>query len=374
MKHSTFNLVLSAAVIILRLGMLPIQAAENPKTLEIGAAAPDFNLPGIDGKNHTLKDYAAAKILFIVFTCNHCPTAQAYEDRLLKLHADYKDKGVAVVAISPNDPLAVRLDELGYTDLNDTLDEMKIRAKNRGFTFPYLFDGGSQATSKAYGAIATPHVFIFDQARKLRYVGRIDDSEVKQVKSHDAANALDEMLAGKPVSVEKTKVFGCSIKWAAKRDDSKQWVAKADMEAVEIKPIDAAGVKELAKGHEKKLRLVNVWATWCPPCVHELPELVAINRMYRQRAFEMVTISMDAIDKKNRALEKLTELHVSCENTIFSEEDKDKLVDGLDKEWQGPVPHTLLIAPGGKVIYRHTGEMDVMELRQAIVGYLGRTY
>ena len=374
MKDAKFNFVLLAVVITLCLGMLPIQAAENPKTLEIGAAAPDFNLPGIDGKNHTLKDYAAAKILFIVFTCNHCPTAQAYEDRLLKLHADYKDKGVAVVAISPNDPLAVRLDELGYTDLNDTLDEMKIRAKNRGFTFPYLFDGGTQATSKAYGAIATPHVFIFDQERKLRYVGRIDDSEVKQVKSHDAANALDELLAGKPVTVEKTKVFGCSIKWATKREDSEQWVAKADTEAVEIKPIDAAGVKELAKGDEKKLRLVNVWATWCPPCVNELPELVAINRMYRKRGFEMVTISMDTLDKKGRALEKLTELHVSCANTIFSEEDKDMLVDALDKEWQGPVPHTLLIAPGGKVIYRHTGEMDVMELRQAIVGYLGRTY
>jgi peroxiredoxin len=352
----------------------PARAAENPKTLEIGSAAPDFNLPGVDGKNHSLKEFADAKILCIVFTCNHCPTAQAYEERIIKLHADYKDKGAALVAIMPNDPLAVRLDELSYTDLGDTLEEMKIRAKNRGFKFPYLYDGDTQATAKAYGVVATPHVYIFDQERKLRYVGRIDNSEVKEVTSRDAANALENLLAGKPVRVEKTKVFGCSTKWASKREDAKKWQAKADAEPVELKSIDAAGVKELAKNDGKNLRLVNVWATWCPPCLNEMPELVTMNRMYRKRGFEMVTISMDAPEKKALALEKLTGLHASSANYIFAEDDKDKLVDSLDKEWQGPVPHTLLIAPGGKVIYRHTGEIDPLELRQAIVGYMGRTY
>ncbi len=111
---------------------------EEPKMLEIGAAAPDFALPGVDGKSYSLKDFANAKVLVVIFTCNHCPTAQAYEKRIMQLDADFKEKGVAMVAISPNDPLAVRLDELGYTDLNDTLEEMKIRAGERGFKFPYL--------------------------------------------------------------------------------------------------------------------------------------------------------------------------------------------------------------------------------------------
>ena len=112
-------------------------AAQQPPTpLELGAAAPDFALPGVDGKTYRLADFAAAKVLVCVFTCNHCPTAQAYEERLVQMHADFKDRGVAMVAISPNDPLAVRLDELGYTDVNDSLEDMKIRARDRGFAFP----------------------------------------------------------------------------------------------------------------------------------------------------------------------------------------------------------------------------------------------
>ena len=196
--------------------------AAQPKTLEIGAAAPDFSLPGVDDKTYTLTDFKDATLLVIIFTCNHCPTAQAYEERLARLHADTKSKGVAVVAISPNDPKAVRLDELGYTDLGDSFEEMKIRAKAKTFRFPYLHDGEKQKTARAYGVQATPHVFIFDGERKLRYVGRIDDAEVKEVKSHDARNAIDALLAGRPVAVAKTRVFGCSTKWADKREDAKR--------------------------------------------------------------------------------------------------------------------------------------------------------
>src|SRR5262245_41900232 len=110
------------------------------KTLAIGDAAPDFKLPGVDGKDYSLASFAEAKFLLVVFTCNHCPTAQAYEERIKRLAADYKDKGVALVAISPNDPAAVRLDELGYTDLSDSFEEMKIRAKDHHWNFPYLYD------------------------------------------------------------------------------------------------------------------------------------------------------------------------------------------------------------------------------------------
>lgn len=346
----------------------------GPKTLEIGSRAPDFNLPGVDGKSHALNDFAQAKVLVVIFTCNHCPTAQAYEERMLKMHADYRDKGVALVAISPNDPLAVRLDELGYSDLSDSFEEMKLRAKDRGFKFPYLYDGETQATSRAFGVQATPHVFIFDQERKLRYVGRIDDAEVKQVKSHDARNAIDALLAGKPVPVEKTNIFGCSTKWSDKREDVKKSLEKWDAEAVELKPIDAAGVKALARNDSKKLRLINVWATWCAPCVSELPELVAMNRMYRRRDFELHTISMDAPEKTEKALEVLKKEHLSCANHILSGGSRDDLVKALDPEWPGPIPHTILVAPGGKVIYRETGQFDPLKLKRAIVGYLGRTY
>ena len=130
--------------------------------LKIGDVAPDFFLPDVDGKEYSLKEFADAELLVVVFTCNHCPTAQAYESRIMQLHEDYKNRNVALVAISPNDDEALRLDELGYTDVGDSLEDMKIRAKERGFEFPYLYDGETQKTSLAYGVVATPQVFIFD--------------------------------------------------------------------------------------------------------------------------------------------------------------------------------------------------------------------
>jgi peroxiredoxin len=350
------------------------QAAEQPPMLAIGQSAPDFKLTGVDDKIYTLESFKDANILMIIFTCNHCPTAQAYEDRILKLHADFKDKGVALVAINPNSNNGLRLDELGYTEIGDSFEEMKMRAKDKGFKFPYLYDGETQSTAKAYGVVATPHVYIFDKERKLRYVGRIDDSEVKTVTSTDARNALDEMLAGKKVTVEKTKVFGCSTKWNTKNDDAKKAIAKWDQEPVDLAGINLQAVKKLAANDSKKLRLVNVWATWCGPCVIELPELVEMNRMYRKRDFEMITISIDDIEKKDRALEKLKDLKVATKNYIYTGDNQDKFIEALDPKWEGPVPQTLLIAPGGKVIYRHNGEIDALELKKAIVGYLGRTY
>jgi peroxiredoxin len=351
-------------------------AADPPglQTLAIGATAPDFRLPGVDGREHRLQDFADARVLVVLFTCNHCPTAQAYEDRIIQLHADYKNKGVALVVISPNDPLAVRLDELGYTDLGDSFEDMKLRAKARNFTFPYLYDGATQQTSRAYGVLATPHVFIFDRARKLRYNGRIDDADVNPVTSHDARKALDAMLAGQPVPVEKTRVFGCSTKWSDKREDARRALARWDQEPVRLDEIDESGVARLVKNDTKKLLVLNVWATWCGPCVAELPEFVTMNRMYRRRPFQLVTLSLDDPDKKDAVLGVLREKKVAVTNYLVRTKDRDKFAEALDKEWPGPIPYTLVIAPGGKVLYRHSNSIDPLAVRRAIVGYLGRTY
>lgn len=344
------------------------------KTLEIGDAAPDFKLPGVDGKDYSLADFAKSKLLAVLFTCNHCPTAQAYEDRIIQLHADYKNKGVALVAISPNDALAVRLDELGYTEYGDSLDDMKLRAKDRGFEFPYLYDGDTQKTSLAYGVLATPQIYLFDQDRKLRYVGRIDDSDVKTVTSHDARNAIDALLAGKPVPVEKTRTFGCSTKWFDKRNDAVKWLERANAEPVDLKPIDGTDLARLVKNDTDKLLVVNLWATWCGPCVAEMPEFITMHRMYRKRNFQMITISVDQPEQKDAALKLLKENHASTTNYISAIANPDKLADILDKEWRGPLPHTILIAPGGKIIYRHTNAIEPIEVRKAIVDFMGRTY
>jgi peroxiredoxin len=373
MNQLSWKLTVAALVLLTPSGAA-LADPQGLKTLAIDSPAPDFKLPGVDGKTYSLADFAPSKVLFIVFTCNHCPTAQAYEGRIARLFADYREKGVAVVAISPNNPRAVRLDELGYTDLGDSFEEMKIRAKDHAFPYPYLYDGETQSVARAYGVIATPQVFVFDSDRKLRYTGRFDDGETKPVKSHDARNAVDALLAGTEVAVKTTRVPGCSTKWVDKEADARKSLERWNAEPVSLEPIDSGGVARLAKNDTKKLRLINLWATWCGPCVAELPEFVTMNRMYRGRNFELVTISLDDLSKKEDALRVLTENRVAASNSILSFDDRDKFAEALDQEWPGPVPYTLLVAPGGKILYRKTGPIEPLEVKRAIVNYLGRTY
>lgn len=349
-------------------------APEGFRSLEIGASAPDFELPGVDGKTYSLHSFQDAKLLLVIFTCNHCPTAQAYETRIEQLHADYRDRGVALVAISPNDDQAVRLDELGYTDVGDSLDDMKLRAKERDFKFPYLYDGETQRTSLAYGVVATPQVFLFDGERKLRYLGRIDDSDVRTVTSHDTRNAIDALLAGKPVPIEKTRTFGCSTKWSEKRAEAQASIEKWNKEPVTLQTLDEATLTKLVKNDTENLLLINVWATWCTPCIAELPEFVTINRMYRHRKLQLVTISMDEPDHGPATLKVLQKQRVSGTNYHLAIASRDRFADLLDKKWDGPVPYTLLIAPGGEVLYRKSGDIKPLEVKRAIVNVLGRTY
>jgi len=342
-------------------------------TLEIGASAPDFNLIGIDDKNYTLDNFSEADVLVVIFTANHCPTAQAYEGRIIKMVNDYKDKGVAIVGISSNHPAALRLDEYGYTDIGDNFEDMKQRAKDKRYNFPYLYDGDLQEAAKAYGAIATPHVFIFDKECALRYVGRFDDGEnIKKVTNHDARNAIDALLTGKKVPVEKTKTFGCSIKWAYKTESARKTLEKMNAEEVLVSKIDIVGIEELVKNSSEKLRLINFWATWCAPCVAEFPELIEINRNFRKRKFEMVTISLDSPAKEAAVLKFLKKTYASTKNYHFNADDKYNLIEAVDKEWPGSLPYTIIVKPGGGILYKKLGTIDPPKVRKIIVEYLGR--
>ena len=332
----------------------------------------------MDGKTYSLASFKNANILVIVFTCNHCPTAQAYEDRVIQLTNDYKNKGVAIVAVSPNDPGAVRLDELGYSDLSDTFEEMKLRSKQKKYNFPYLYDGDKQEMSKAYGPVATPHVFIFDKARMLRYQGRIDDVEnpTKTPNHLDTRNAIEALLQNKEVPASTTKVFGCSVKWGGKRELVQKGFDAWAKEPVNIETIDVAGIKELLQNKSSKLRLINIWATWCGPCVTEFPEFIDINRMYRGRDFEFISVSADDPAKKDKALEFLKGKQASGKNYIFSIDDKYKLIEAIDPNWQGALPYTILVEPGGKIVYARQGTIDPAEMKTRIVDnrLIGRYY
>ena len=348
--------------------LFPLRAADSVSTLPLGATAPDFNLPGVDGRNWTLKDFADAKILVVVFTCNHCPTAQDYQERIKAIVTDYKPKDVAVVAINPNDANALRFDELAWSDLSDTFAEMKIRAQDRHFNFPYLYDGDTEAVAKAYGPMATPHVFVFDAARKLRYEGAIDDAQrVDHVTKHYLRDALDALLAGQMPSVTKSKLIGCSIKWAGKEPQAQSYLAKIGAEPVSVTLADAATLAALRTNRSGKVRLVNFWATWCAPCVAEFNEFVTINRIYRIRNFEMVTVAVNDPDEQTNVLKFLKKQQASNRNLLFASTDRDKLINAFDPQWQGAVPFTVLINPDGTIAYRENGSIDVLAIKRAIV-------
>lgn len=357
------------ATCLLALAVVTASADTHHPPLAIDSPLPDFSLQGVDGKTYTPASFAGAKFLVVVFTSNHCPTAQAYEGRIKQLVTDYSPKGVALVAINPNSAAAVRLDEMGYTDLGDTFAEMKIRAEHSKFNFPYLDDGETQAVVEKFGAVATPHVYIFDGDRKLRFQGRIDNSERESlVTARDTRDALDALLAGKEPAVTTTRVFGCSIKWKDKIPDNERWRAKVAAEPVKLERVDVAGIKALrANEGTGKLRLVNFWATWCGPCVSEFDELIEQNLRFRFRGFEMVTVAAQFPDEEKKVLKFLQDHHASTRNLIYSEADKYAYIEAFDKEWNGELPYTLLIGADGKVLYRESGSIDFLALRRVIV-------
>ena len=368
MRKLNLTLIILSLVVIFTVA----HAEESgPPTLPIGAAAPDFCLPGIDGQTHCLKDYSSPKVLAIVFTCNHCPTAQLYETRIKQLVEDYKGRSVAFVAIQPNDPNAVRLDELGYTDVSDSFEEMKIRAAFRHFNFPYLYDGDTQKVAHLYGPTATPHVLIFDSERKLRYEGRIDNNPRQEyVTRQDARAAIDELLAGKLVSVPTTPSVGCSTKWAYKNQNRVEAIAKIESQPVTVSLASAGDLKNLRKNASDKLLLVNFWATWCGPCLEEFPELETMYRMYGHRRFEMVTVSINYPDEKAGALAALEKQHATHQNLMFGSHDIYALMAAFDPKWNGAVPYTVLLGPGGEILYSHNGPIEPLELRRLIIANL----
>ena len=359
------------ALLVFALAVTAQQGRPNPHpTLAIGAAAPDFSLTGADEKTHKLADYKAP-LLAVMFICNHCPTSQLYEDRMKKLVDDYKGKGVDFVAIEPNDSKAILLSELGYTDVSDSLEEMKVRAEYRRFNFPYLYDGETQAVSQAYGPKATPHIFLFDKDRKLRYEGRIDDSQRESlVKTQDARLALDAMLAGNPVAAPSTPAFGCSTKWKSKIDSQLAEMKKIEAEPVKVDMATADDLKKLRSNPTGKVLLVNFWATWCGPCITEFPDLETTYRMFRHRDFDLVTVSTNLPDEKAGVQKTLDAQHASSRNLQFASSDTYAMQAAFDAKWDAGVPFTMVIAPGGKVLYQQQGEVDIVALRRVILANL----
>ena len=343
--------------------------------LPLGSPAPDFALPGVDGKIHRLSDYAASPVLAVVFACNHCPISQMYEQRIQQLADDYKDRGVAVVAIQPNDPKAIRIDELDSSDISDSLEEMEIRVAYKHLRYPYLYDGETQSVARAYGPQATPHIFVFDKERKLRYEGRIDNSyRTEQVKTKDARNAIDALLAGHEVEVKHTGVFGCSTKWHEKAVSRIEALRKIEAQPVTLEMATADDLKRLSANPTKHMLLVSFWATWCGSCIDEFSDFQETYLMYKVRDFDLVTVAANMPDEKNSVMKMLEKQHATSRNLLFASDDTAALQRAFDLAWESAVPYTVLIDADGKVLYKRIGSIDILELRRIILANLPSDY
>jgi peroxiredoxin len=362
------------AILILVMAVPAWGQTQHP-ILALGSAAPDFALPGVDGKIHRLSDYRSSPVLTVVFACNHCPISQMYEERIQKLADDYKDRGGAVVVIQPNDPKAIRIDELDSSDISDSLEEMKIRVEYKHLRYPYLYDGETQSVTRAYGPQATPHIFIFDKERKLRYEGRIDNSyRIEQVKTQDARNAIDALLAGREVEVKHTGVFGCSTKWKEKAAARVEALRKIEQQPVTLEMATAEDLQKLRVNPTKHMLLVSFWATWCGSCIDEFADFEDTYQMYKVRDFDLVTVAANMPDEKNSVQRMLEKQHATGRNLLFASDDTAALQKAFDPTWESAVPYTVLIDAEGKILYKRIGSVDMLELRRTILANLPSDY
>jgi peroxiredoxin len=344
--------------------------SEHP-LMPIGTAAPGFSLKGTDDKVHTLAEFSNAKVLVVMFESIHCPVSENYEGRIQQLYDAYHNEGVAFVAINPNNPAAVRLDELGYTDLTDSPEDMKIRVRERNIPWPYLYDGATQETVQKFGAVATPHVFIFDADRRLRYEGRIDDNQNQAVvKAHDARDAIEALLAGKPVAVPHTPAFGCSTKWLSKAADVQREWTKIVAEPVSITKASTVDLNSLRANAGDNVTVIHFWSLKDNSLDQDFTQLETTYRMYRGRSFKFVTVNADAAADADKVTEFLKSQHASSTNLEIAPEDLEAVQTAFESSWKQNEEFTAVIAPGGKLVYSHEGPVNVLDLRHSVLAHL----
>lgn len=346
------QLKLTLAAFALMLTFISAAPAQSPG-LNIGQVAPDFALKDVQGKTHALKDYRG-KIVIVGFFSTQCPIVNAYHERIRALARDYSARGVALLGIYPNS--------------NEPRTAIKARAAEQKFNFPVLKDEGS-ATADLYHAQSTPEMFVVDGTGRLRYHGRIDNSpELPRVKRHDLRAALDELLAGQPVSVTETRAFGCQIKRGKGVATTKAATANSEQVVSLLKPADFARLREQLRG---QVLVVNFWATWCGPCVAEFPEFVRIDEKYRARGVKVISISADeTAELQSKVVPFIKKQNAKFDVYVQDVDEPEEMIRQFSREWTGGLPATFVFDKQGRLTQSFLGIIDRDKLEAALAAAL----
>ncbi|MBL8203190.1 MAG: redoxin domain-containing protein [Blastocatellia bacterium] len=331
--------------------LFSLSTFSQPVKLTVGQAAPDFALKDTTGKAHSLKAYRGQTVV-IGFVGTKCPIANAYITRMNGIAAEYKARNVVFLGINSN--------------VNEPLKLVKEHAAKSKYVFSILKDN-SHVIADAYGAMVTPEMYIIDGQGVLRYHGRVDNaSDEKRVERHDLRVALDEMLAGKPISKPDLKAFGCVIKRANEKAMamSQKSAPATESPVALLKPADFHKLKADSQG---KVLLINFWATWCAPCVAEFPEFVMIDKTYRAKGVRMVSISTDdKSDLEGAVIPFLKKQKAEFESFLSDSDDPQELIDVVDKNWSGALPATFVFDKQGKLVFTKYGIIDREELLKTL--------
>ena len=374
--------------------IIPISYKNKPRVMKTGETLPYFKLQAVNGKVYTNKDFNK-KVLAIIFLSNHCPTAQAYEKRIIKLYNKYKDL-VDFVLVTSNSPKALNPDELRYTDYGDTIQDTLARSKEIGLKIPYLYDADKQYLATALGALTTPHIFIFDEKRELYYNGAIDNApnhhrnKITKPKKLYAENAINSILKNKVLDVRETRPTGCSTKWLYKAKIVEQKEKKFLQKKVHLKTIVLKNLANFMNKEDGRYKVFKFWATWCQSCIEDFPIYREIMRQYDGRNIDFYTISLDEEVAHQKVLEVLNEENMALphrfakrlkkrgeitNNYRLTISDIETIAKKIDPKWRGPIPYMIITDPKGKIVYRHEGSFDKpIAIKKEIIKLIGRLF
>jgi len=330
--------------------------------LALGQSCPDFALYATDGTLYRRDDFDDDEILIVVFLSNHCPESQNIENQLVSFQGSIPD-GVAMIGISGNSPIATPLDRLGYSDLDDSYDSMKERVVQKGFNFPYLYDGDDQAVSLKFGPQMLPTAYVFDGDRRLYAKTNFLRSDIGRL-----STLISDILSGTPMAQGRDmEVFGCPVHWSWESKEVEEEVEEWRTRQVLLHQADINDLAKILSGDPHYLKVINFWATWCGPCKKEFPDFLKISRQFQTRPVQFITISVDGPEKQDEAFDFLNQVHAPLQNYILNDVREDSVRAAIGQEWDGSIPLTLLIGPSGMISKRWSGPFNQLELKRSIV-------